>query len=359
MSTRSPSSQIRSLFDLLDAFPTEQACVEHLERLRWPDGPVCPWCETTGRAYRIKLRWKCAYCRQFFSVRKGTAFEHSRISLRKWFAAIFLFTSSRKGIPSYQLAREIGVRQKTAWYMLCRLRQVADKMSVEVLKGIVEVDECYVGGRNRNRHSKKKFANWADGFQVVVGAVERDGNVILSRVPSRDREDLWYFIMRYVFKGSEVHTDELASYKHLPLHKHKFTTHSQGQYVDGNVHSQTIESVWAIVKRAHKGTYHQWTRKHFDLYLREFEMRWNMRRLPEGRRLDVFLSHVDGTRLAYKDLVRGRRQRPRKVGPQTLKARRRKLRRQRRARLTLQRFLTGDADNTSEEPPADPEDADE
>ena len=232
-------------------------------------------------------------------------------------------------------------------------------MSVEVSKGIVEVDECYVGGRSRNIHNKRDFANWTDGYQLVEDAVGRDGTVILSRVSSREREELWYFIMRHIFKNSEVHTGELASYKRLPLHKHKFTTHNQGHCVDGNVHSQTMESVWEILKRAHKGTYHQWAKKHFDLYLREFAIRWNTRRLSQGGRFDVFLSHVVGTRLAYIALVHGQRRQSRKLGPQRFKARHRRLRRQRRARLTLQRFLTGDADNTSGQSATDPADANE
>ena len=159
MSKVSRKHRIRSLYDVLEAFPTEQSCVEHLARLRWPNGPVCPSCGTIGRAYRIRQRFKCAYCRSFFSVRKGTIFEESRLPLRKWFAAIYLFTSNRKGISSHQLARDIGVHQETAWFMLSRLRQVADNMAVEILRGIIEVDECYVGGRNRNRHAKKKFDN--------------------------------------------------------------------------------------------------------------------------------------------------------------------------------------------------------
>ncbi|MCY3958808.1 MAG: IS1595 family transposase [Chloroflexi bacterium] len=313
MQYRSPSRNVRSVYDVLEAFPSERVCVDHLARMRWPNGEVCPNCGVVGRAYKVKLRFKCSYCKTFFSARKDTIFEESKVPLRKWFAAIFLFTSNRKGIPSTQLAREISVKQETAWFMLSRLRQVADNMAVEILKGIIEVDECFIGGKERNKHAKKKLHNnWMQGKTIVVGAVERNGAVITDRVPYRDRNSLQAFIMRRVYRGSTVYTDEHGAYKRLPQHKHKNTNHSIGQYVNGDVHTQTIESFWAIVKRAHKGIYHQWSQKHCDLYLREFELRWNLRRLPDGDRLDVFLQHVNGTRLTYEDLKHGQRKQLRK-----------------------------------------------
>ena len=145
------------------------------------------------------------------------------------------------------------------------------------------------------------------GKTIVIGAVERGGAVVTDRVSSRDRSSLHAFIMRRVCVGSEIHTDELSAYNGLAFHQHKSTNHSIGKYADGDVHTQSIESFWAIIKRAHKGVYHQWSEKHFDLYLREFEMRWNLRRLPAGTRLDVLLRHVTGTRLSYEDLKRGQR----------------------------------------------------
>ncbi len=313
-------SRIRSLYDVMEVFPNEQACVEHLARLRWPNGPVCPECGTIGRAYRISNRFKCAYCRSFFSVRKDTIFEESRLPLRKWFVAIFLFMSNRKGVSSHQLAREIGVKQQTAWFMLSRLRHVADNMAVEILRGVIEVDEAYVGGRNKNRHANKKYPNWVDGFQVVVGAVERDGSVVTERVPNRDRAVLQGFINKRVHRGSRVYTDDLPSYRKMKGFTHRKVNHNTGEYVNGDCHTNTIESFWALVKRAHKGIYHVWSDEHFDLYLREFELRWNVRALPEGERLDIFLRHVNGTRLSYEDLTNGRRPvlRGRRTGiPQT------------------------------------------
>lgn len=309
MTTMPPSKRIRGLYDLMEAFPTERACVDHLVALRWPDGPVCPWCGTIGRAYRVNLRFKCSCCRKFFSVRKDTIFEESKISLRKWFGAIYLFISNRKGISSHQLAREIGVKQETAWFILSRLRQVADKMAIEYLVGVVEVDEAYVGGLEKNKHRDKKHKLQK---QIVVGAVERDGYVTTDRIDQRDRYSLGAFIIRRIQKGATVCTDELPAYNKLPFHKHKNINHSIGQYADGDTHTQTIESFWAILKRAHKGIYHQWSKKHFDLYLREFELRWNLRKLPEWRRLDVFLANVNGTRLSYRDLINGRK-RPRRM----------------------------------------------
>ncbi len=193
--------------------------------------------------------------------------------------------------------------------MLRRLRQVADNMGTEILEGIVEVDACYAGGRNKNRHANKKIENWVDGLQIVVGAASRDGQVITERVANRDAASLHKFIRDRVRQGSHVYTDEHRGYRGLWYHffRHKRANHSIGQYVDGDVHTQNIESFWACVKRAHKGVYHWWSHEYFDLYLREFEMRWNLRRLPDGLRLDVFLEHVNGTRLSYKDLKNGNR----------------------------------------------------
>lgn len=356
MKASSSRTRIRSLYDVMEAFPDERACVEHLARLRWPNGPVCPECGTIGRTYRISLRYKCAYCHTFFSVRKDTIFEESRLPLRKWFAAIFLFMSNRKGVSSHQLAREIGVKQQTAWFMLSRLRHVADNMAVEILHGIVEVDEAFVGGRNRNRHANKKLPNWMDGFQIVVGAAERNGSVITDRVPSRDRQVLQGFIRKRVHPGSHVHTDDLPSYRKMKGFTHRKVNHNIGQYVNGNTHTQTIESFWAILKRAHKGVYHWWSPKHFDLYLREFELRWNLRRLPEGDRIDIFLQHVNGTRLSYEDLTHGQRPalRAKRTGaPQTKtsKGRRRPGRRQRRSARQLS---DGDSDDATGDAAADP-----
>ena len=151
------------------------------------------------------------------------------------------------------------------------------------------------------------------GKQIVVVAVERNGYAITQRLSDRDKYSLGAFIMRRIYRGSDVFTDELASYQKMPFHKHRHTNHDKGEYVNGNVHSQTIESYWALVKRAHKGTYHQWSDKHFDLYLREFELRWNLRKVPEWRKLDIFLANVNGTYLAGTELVSGKRKRPRRL----------------------------------------------
>ena len=192
--------------------------------------------------------------------------------------------------------------------MLSRLRHVADNMAVEILRGAVEVDEAFVGGRNKNRHAKKKFSNWTDGSQIVAGTAERNVDVITERLPSRDRSVLQGFIRKRVYRGSRVYTDDLPAYRKMKSHTHREVNHNIGEFVNGDVHTQTIESFWAILKRAHKGVYHAWSDRHFDLYLREFELRWNLRRLPDGDRIDVFLRHVNGTRLSYEDLKNEQRQ---------------------------------------------------
>ncbi len=237
-------------------------------------------------------------------MRKHTLFEDSKLPLRLWLAAMWLFASHRKGIPSTQLARELGVTRRTAWFMLCRIRQIADRMKANVLSDFVEVDECYVGGLEGNKHHKKRlFANWMQGKQIVMGAVQRNGNVLTRCVDNRDAGSCLWFVMRHVYQGATVYTDEHAPYQMLTRHQHQYVTHSHGEYVNGNCHTQSIESFWALVKRAHKGVYHWWSNKHFGRYLREFEFRWNHRTFSEHQRLEAMLDNLDQTRLSWANLT--------------------------------------------------------
>ena len=299
--------QFDTLFQMMAAFPDEQTAIDHFTAIRWKDGAYCPLCGST-KVYHFsdKRTHKCGDCRKRFSIKVGTIFEDSKIELRKWMMAIWLITSHKKGIASTALAKDLGVTQKTAWFMLHRLRHAARTQSFnKPLDGEVEIDETYVGGKAANRHKgdpKRKNGGFA-GKAAVIGALERGGNVVATVITSTNTATLDGFAHAVIAPGAKVSTDEHAGYRHLGrTFDHGVVRHGAGEYSVNGVHTNGIEGYWALLKRQIVGIHHFVSPKHLNRYVDESVWRFNLREMGEGARVNELLTSANG-RLRYKELI--------------------------------------------------------
>lgn len=302
------NKDFNSILDLLKTFPDEQTCINHLEALRWNGNIVSPF-DPESKVYKCAgNKYRCKNTSKYFNVKTGTMFDNSKIKLQKWFLAIWLITSHKKGISSLQLSRDIDVTQKTAWFMLQRIRNCFG-INHDELTNTVEIDETYVGGKNKNRHESKKVQN-AQGRSTkdktpILGMVERKGKLIAKKVEDASFETISKEIIEKVKENAKVYTDEWLGYRSLDrIYDHSFVKHNHNEYVNGIVHTNTIEGFWSLLKRGIIGIYHFTSKKHLQKYVDEFAFRYNSRNNGEPQRMNLLLTNMNN-RLTYNTLING------------------------------------------------------
>jgi len=277
-----------NIIQVYKQFPTQKDCIKHLELVRWNNEPVCPYCKSTNQTpVNKENRYHCNNCNTSFSVTVGTIFHKTKCDLQKWFLAISLVLNAKKGMSARQLARDIEVTKDTAWYMLMRIRKAFVEYG-DLLEGIIECDETYVGGKNKNRHKDKKTeggqGRGGDDKTPVFGMVQRDGKVKAGKVKDVSGKTLKTIIKAHVKPGSQIMTDEWKSYNGLALlYGHNIVKHSMNEYVNGACHTNTLEGFWSLLKRGVIGQFHYVTPKHLNAYINEFCFRYN-----ERKNIDVF-----------------------------------------------------------------------
>lgn len=298
----------KSLIEAVRYFADEERCIQFVADLRWPDGVACPKCESKRVGWiSTRKNWKCKDCKKQFGIKFGTIFEDSAVKLDKWLIAIWLIVNAKNGISSYELARSLDVTQKTAWFMLHRIRLALHRGSfTKPLEGEVEADETYIGGKARNMHKGRRKAKGrgAVGKAVVFGLLERHGEVRTKVVPDSKASSLWPEIEAHVKPGSYLYTDELRSYQGLVQdYKHKVINHAE-TYVKGRVHTNGMENFWSLVKRSINGTYVSVEPFHLFRYLDEQAFRFNSRHEKDGDRFQKAVELVKGKRLTHERLTR-------------------------------------------------------
>ncbi len=314
MEATSTQIKFKSFYQMLEVLPDENTCRSFLEDLRWNGKPVCPHCGSVSeKHYKLNKKsvfsglYKCKDCRERFTVTIGTMFEGSHMPLRKWFIAIYIFTTHKKGISSIQLGKDLGITQKTAWFVLSRLRENFGHDSEVKFEGIVQADESFVGGKNKNRHKDKRIAE-AQGRstkdKTPVFGMANDGKVYTQVIPDTKATTLKPIIEKMVKKGTIVVTDEWPGYSGLSKdYDHNVVNHRGDEFkTESGLHNNSIEGFWSHLKRGLYGIYHQASAKHLGKYCNEFSFRYNIRKVSDVEKFNLALARAE-TRMTYKELI--------------------------------------------------------
>ena len=313
-------NELKTLSDAIRYFDNEQVCIDTVAAMRWPNGPACPAClspESRQHWLKTQRRWQCRECGKQYSVKVNTIFEDSAVKLDKWLTAMWLLANCKNGISSYEIGRSVGITQKSAWFMLQRIRLAMKNKSVLKLGyqgGPVEMDETFIGGKVKNMHKAKKpvgtgFSGRATGSMaktIVVGMLERKGRVRAEVVIDRTKPVLHAIANKHIHPGASVVTDEHGGYEGIKF-EHAVINHAV-EYVDGQVHTNGIENFWSLLKRGLHGTYVAVEPFHLERYIDEQVFRFNNRAtkdnpLTDRDRFMLALSQISGKRLTYAELT--------------------------------------------------------
>lgn len=312
MAQKAPGKHYRkgiTLAKLFEMFPDNDAAEKWFEESKWEDGVVCPHCESE-RISEVKhptMPYRCRDCRKHFSVKTNSLMHGSNIGYREWAIAIYLMSTNLKGVSSMKLHRDLGITQKSAWFMLHRIREAWDDAQ-DPVDGAVEVDESYFGGKRSNMHAKereKHTGRGTAGKAIVVGMKDRESNQIRAQVvEDDDAETLQGFVLDNTTENTEVYTDGSKAYEGVPR-SHMAVKHSVGEYVREQAHTNGLESFWSMMKRGFNGVYHHMSPKHLHRYVDEFEGRHNSRPLDTEMQMEEVVRGSANKRLRYQELIAG------------------------------------------------------